>query len=710
MTTTNNAPSRSGRAKKPLLDSGMILNGKWAIVRHMATGGKGEVYLASQHNLERLVVVKTISMDYLREFGDDEEEVRTEIERFHREAMAMAQVRHPYVVQVYDQDTAEVVVNGETFTVHYVVMEYVPGRTLRKTIPYDGLKDSEIKLRTWLKQYFLPILEGLETVHALGIVHRDIKPENVLLDGNIPKLTDFGIAGAAFWPNLTKSHHVEGTIAYMAPEQFMDLGLTDVRGDVYALGKILYEAVQGTMIDSKKACPLKGVCLPNPTTPFMKALDLIIQKATAEDRDRRTPSVLVLREQLQKVLDEADAADRPLLRSLRRKQVYLILGVILAIVAGSNLYHHFLMLHDSSVATQVPTVKHEEKMEPKTAEAEHDLATEPATLAPWISGRDGSRMRLLPGGEVKLPEHLGSDKLVALGVSPFYMDEAEVTNFQFVEFLNQVLSKIEVKDNMVRSDGQTWFVLGPVFTGFEPIVYRSGRFMLNNPALAAYPVVKVTGYGAAAYARYYGKRLPSEAEWLFAATRKGDAIEGRNDSTSQNRGSFDYVHREVDLGFPALGRVEFAMHGDGHHTIAPSPSSPPLRREKTPTPRDPGKLAPSVESPKPVAPSAESPTPVAPDTEFPGMESPGTAARVPHAISRYKPNADGIRGLEENVSEWGVRPTADQSSRSSFVILGGFAGSILHTAGFMPGVAQDPSMAFEDVGFRCVQSTVAKKR
>ena len=168
----------------------------------------------------------------------------------------------------------------------------------------------------------------------------------------------------------------------MAPEQFMDLGLTDVRGDVYALGKILYESVQGTMIDSKKACPLKGVCLPNPTTPFMKALDLIIQKATAEDRDRRLPSVTVFREELQKVLYDAEAAERPLLRSLHRKQIYLILGVILAIVAGSNLYHHFLMLHDSSVVTHAPTVKHEEKLEPKTAETEHGLATEPATLAP----------------------------------------------------------------------------------------------------------------------------------------------------------------------------------------------------------------------------------------------------------------------------------------------------------------------------------------
>ncbi|MBM4328449.1 MAG: hypothetical protein FJ118_14960 [Deltaproteobacteria bacterium] len=700
MIAMNSSRSGSRQPSKMLLNSGTVLNGKWEIVRHIATGGKGEVYLARQHNLERLVVVKTISTDYLREFGDDEEEVQTEIERFHREAIAMAQVRHPHVVQVYDQDIAQVTTNGETIDVYYVVMEYVPGRTLRKTIPYDGLKESEIKIRSWIKQYFLPILEGLGTVHALGIVHRDIKPENVLLDGDIPKLTDFGIAGAAYWPNLTKSHHVEGTIAYMAPEQFMDLGLTDVRGDVYALGKILYEAVQGTMVDSKKACPLKGVCLLDPTTPFMKALDLIIQKATAEDRDQRLPSVTVFREELQKVLDEADAAERPLLKSLHRKQIYLILGAILVIVAGSNLYHHFLMLHGSGTTSDMTSVEHGVKPEAATPESQSELSNQPAPPAPWISGRDGSRMRLLSGGEVKLPDHVGSDKLVAFDVNPFYMDEAEVTNFQFVEFLNQVLSKLEVKDNIVRSEGQSWYVLGPVFTGFEPIVYRNGRFMLNNPALAAYPVVKVTAYGAAAYARYYGKRLPTEAEWLFAATRKGDGSRGLRDSTSFDTGGVDYARRDVDLGFQALGGVEFAMHGDGHHLTAPSPAPPARRREKAPPPRDTSTSVPSSAAPSIQLPSAE----------IPGIESSGAAARVPHPISRFEPNPDGIRGLEQNVSEWGVRAAPDRNSPSSFVILGGFAGSVLHMAGFMPGVAQDPSMGFEDVGFRCVQTIQPDKR
>jgi serine/threonine-protein kinase len=281
----------SRRSRNPLLQNGLVLNGKWEILGHIATGGKGEVYRAKQTNLDRDVVVKIVSVEYLAEFGDDEEEVQMEMNRFHREAMAMAQIRHPYVLQVYDQDAAAIVKEGTEVTIQYVVMEYVPGgRTLRDTMPYEGYRDSEKDLRRWIRTYFLPIFDGLETVHALGIVHRDMKPENVLMDASTPKITDFGIAGGPRWAQLTKSHHVEGTIPYMAPEQFMDLGDTDFRADVYALGKMLYEAIEGKMVDNKTACPLKGVCLSRPSTPFLQNLDRIVQKATAEDKEKRAPS------------------------------------------------------------------------------------------------------------------------------------------------------------------------------------------------------------------------------------------------------------------------------------------------------------------------------------------------------------------------------------------------------------------------------------
>ncbi len=110
------------------------------------------MYRARQTNLDREVVVKTISTEYLAEFGDDQEEVQTEIQRFHREALAMAQIRHPYVLQVYDQDAATIVKNGDEVTVQYVVMEYVPGaRTLRDTMLEAGYKDNERDLRQWIR-------------------------------------------------------------------------------------------------------------------------------------------------------------------------------------------------------------------------------------------------------------------------------------------------------------------------------------------------------------------------------------------------------------------------------------------------------------------------------------------------------------------------------------------------------------------------------
>ncbi len=255
-----------------LLENGMILDSKWEILKPIATGGKSELYLARQINLDRQVVVKTISADYLMEFDEDWEEIHTTIRRFHREARAMAQVRHPNVVQVHDKDSTTVARKDTELVVPYVVLEYVPGSTLRSTMPPKGFGENEQDIQDWIHNYFLPILDGIETIHERGIVHRGIKPENVLMDGPNPKITDFGMAGGVQWQQLTRSHHVEGTILYMAPEQFLDLGGTDERGDVYSLGKILYEAVCGRMAERKTAVPLKAVSLTNATTPFLKAI------------------------------------------------------------------------------------------------------------------------------------------------------------------------------------------------------------------------------------------------------------------------------------------------------------------------------------------------------------------------------------------------------------------------------------------------------
>jgi serine/threonine-protein kinase len=644
------------KTKKPLLQNGMILNGRWEILEHLATGGKGEVYRARQTNLNREVVVKTVSVEYLAEFGDDQEEVRTEIQRFHREALAMAQVRHPHVVQVYDQDAALIVKNGEEVTVQYVVMEYVPGaRTLRHTMPYDGYKDSEKDLRHWIRTYFLPMFDGLETVHALGIIHRDMKPENVLLDGATPKITDFGIAGGPRWTQLTKSHHVEGTIIYMAPEQFMDLGESDARVDVYALGKMLYEAVQGKMVDSKTACPLKGVCLSNPTTPFLKDLDLIVQEATAEDKEKRIASAKALREALERLLEKAEASERPLFKSLHRKQVIAILAVVLIIVAASNLYHHFVMTHDSSTPSHPAVTETSPSTElQKTTSSEAPMQPYDAS-APTISSRDGTTMHLVPAGQVTFPGYFGSESGKAVQVTPFYMDETEVTNYKYVEFLNQSLSRIKIEGELVYGDGKPWLTLGSVYGGYEPIIYRNGRFLLKDSSAAAHPVVKVTGHGASAYAAFYGERLPSEAEWLHAAgRRKVPTKDGSNVGPVPSRGS-DELEKEMESWAGGFKEA--------------------LQTPRESRPEDLTDVSPSEGS-----------------------------SQIPYPVTRFGPSADGIRGLNQNVSEWGIRQAASTNSPAQFVILGGLRGTVLQASTLFPGVAQDPSTAFADVGFRCAVS------
>jgi len=650
---------------KSLLETGMVLNGKWEILQHLATGGKGEVYRARQTNLDREVVVKTISIEYLAEFGDDPAEVETEIERFHREAMAMAQIRHPCVAQVFDQDAATIVKNGEEVTVQYVVMEYVPGgHTLRHEMPDDGYKDSEKDLRHWIRTYFLPIFDGLETIHALGIVHRDMKPENVLLEGSTPKIIDFGIAGGPRWTRLTRSHHVEGTITYMAPEQFMDLGETDARADVYALGKMLYEAIQGKMVDTKTACPLKGVCLSNPSTPFMKQLDFIVQEATAEDKDNRTPSVRALREILERLLEKTEAAERPLFKGLHRKQILAAIAVLFVIVVVSNLYHHFIMSHDGPVPLHTSASDTDQPQEALMAPGQETGPREHETAPSSLTAKSGTNMHLVPAGPVKLPAYVGAGGGKLVEVPPFYLDETEVTNYKYVEFLNQVLSIIEVKDGIVRGNGQPWLVLGPVYGGYEPIIFRNGRFAVPDAAAASRPVVKVTGYGAAAYAEFYGERLPTEVEWLRAASR-----------------------------------AEYSMNGGPRDSAEPPPETSNLEKEM-----EAWVGAFKQEAGRGTRFSKDARSGSAKDKE--GLDSPedSGSSTVPYPVLDFDANEDGIRGLMRNVSEWGTRLVLSPNAKPQFVVLGGVRGTLLAGSAPFPGIAQDPSMAFEDVGFRCANS------
>ena len=204
--------------------------GPYQVRRRLGAGGMGEVFLAHDPRLDRLVAIKRI-----KTHPDAIDSIQ--LRRLRREARIAAQLNHPAIVQVYDLLSLD--------GIDHIVMELVPGSTLRRLLSHGPLG-----LRRGL-DLVLPILEALAFAHEKGIVHRDLKTENVLIteDGS-PKLADFGLArphaltdGQTAEPSLTHSGAVLGTYRTMAPEQAR--GEFDHRSDLFSLGVLLYETFTG---------------------------------------------------------------------------------------------------------------------------------------------------------------------------------------------------------------------------------------------------------------------------------------------------------------------------------------------------------------------------------------------------------------------------------------------------------------------------------
>ena len=263
---------------------GRLVDGRYQVRSRIARGGMATVYLATDLRLERRVAIKVMH----GHLADDSQYKA----RFIQEARSAARLAHPNVVNVYDQGQ-----DGETA---YLVMEYLPGITLR-----DLLVEHKVLTTVQAMDIMEAILSGLAAAHKNGIVHRDLKPENVLLadDGRI-KIGDFGLARAAT-ANTATGNALLGTIAYLSPE-LVTRGVADTRSDIYAVGIMLYEMLAGEQ-------PFKGEqafqiahqhandTVPTPSTknPRVPAeLDELVLWATARDPDQRPLDAKTMLDQL----------------------------------------------------------------------------------------------------------------------------------------------------------------------------------------------------------------------------------------------------------------------------------------------------------------------------------------------------------------------------------------------------------------------------
>ncbi|MET0783088.1 MAG: protein kinase, partial [Leifsonia flava] len=273
---------------------GRLIDGRYQVRSRIARGGMATVYLATDLRLERRVAIKIMH----GHLADD----NTFKSRFVQEARSAARLAHPNVVNVFDQ--------GQDSDMAYLVMEYLPGITLR-----DLLKDYKRLTPEQTVDILDAVLAGLAAAHKAGIVHRDLKPENVLLadDGRI-KIGDFGLARAAT-ANTATGAALLGTVAYLSPE-LVTRGVADTRSDIYAVGIMMYEMLTGEQ-------PFRGeqpmqiayqhandsVPVPSVRNPKVPAeLDELVLWATAREPNDRPRDARVMLDQLLETRNELRTA------------------------------------------------------------------------------------------------------------------------------------------------------------------------------------------------------------------------------------------------------------------------------------------------------------------------------------------------------------------------------------------------------------------
>ncbi len=256
------------------MNKNTVIADRYLIKEIIGQGGMADVFLARDMILDRDVALKILRSHLAQ---DD-----VYVQRFAREASAAATLSHRNIVKVYDV--------GEEDGQYYIVMEYVPGTTLKDLI----YKRGAVHLQEAI-DIMLQLTSGVSHAHRNGIIHRDLKPQNILVtDSGILKIADFGIASVQSFNQVTESQTIMGSLHYLAPEIIRGEKATE-QSDLYALGIIFYELLRGEVpfnADTAVNIALKHMRddIPsirdfNPTIP--QSVENIIIKATAKNKEDR---------------------------------------------------------------------------------------------------------------------------------------------------------------------------------------------------------------------------------------------------------------------------------------------------------------------------------------------------------------------------------------------------------------------------------------
>ena len=270
-----------------MLTEGMYIADRYEILGKVGAGGMSDVYKAKDLTLGRFVAIKVLKAEFSEDINF--------VTKFRSEAQAAAGLEHPNIVNIYDVGSE----NG----LHYIVMEYVEGITLKTYIEKKGQLSFKEAVSIAIQ-----VGRGIEAAHNKGIIHRDIKPQNIIIstEGKV-KVTDFGIARAA--TSNTISSDVMGSVHYASPEQARN-GFVDGKSDIYSLGIVMYEMVTGRVPfdgDTTVAVAIQHlqeeIVPPSAYAPNLPiSMEKIILKCTQKNPDRRYASMTALLADLRKAL------------------------------------------------------------------------------------------------------------------------------------------------------------------------------------------------------------------------------------------------------------------------------------------------------------------------------------------------------------------------------------------------------------------------